>query len=369
MTEHVSFTHAVLLGALLDAFFGVAVLVGLPLVRRRRVGLIDVLLAGAAAGLGAVVQLLMVDDGFGHLHVAYLYVFVTLPLIGLALLATALVPRLRPRRPVLALSAVAALLAAVGFYATHIEPYRLRTDRVALDVPEVDGDPIRIGVLADLQSDGIEGYEQDAVSRLLDQDPDLILVAGDFFQSNGTTFEAAVPEIRSLLGRLEAPFGVYVVEGDVDSPFRMTEMTRGTDLEWLDGEIATVDVRGVRVHIGGIPLEYWGDRARQTMDDLAALDDGGVRILLAHRPDAAFHLAEGGADLVVAGHTHGGQVQLPWLGPIITMSNVPRDVAAGGLHTLAGHPIYVSTGVGLEHATAPQVRFNDRPSIGVVTLR
>jgi uncharacterized protein len=93
-----------------------------------------------------------------------------------------------------------------------------------------------------------------------------------------------------------------------------------------------------------------------------------VRILLTHRPDAAFHLPEGGVELVVSGHTHGGQVQLPWIGPPITMSNVPRDVAAGGLHTLDGQEIYVSGGVGLERATAPQVRLNARPSIGIVTL-
>jgi uncharacterized protein len=369
MTEHVSFTHLVLIGALVDAAVGGAVLLGLPLLRRRRVGLIDVLLAGALAGFGAFVQLVMADDGFGRLHVAYLYLFVTLPLLGVVLAASATVPRLRPRGPVLAIAGVLLLLAAVGFYGTHVEPYRLRTERVAIDVPAVDGEPIRIGVLSDLQTDGIGGYEQDAISRMLAEEPDLILLAGDYFQSDGHDFEAALPEIRSLMRRLEAPYGVYLVEGDVDSPWRMSEITRGSDLRWLDGEVATVEVRGVTVHIGGIPLQYWTDRAQQTMDELAGMDDGGVRILLAHRPDAAFHLADDGADLVVAGHTHGGQVQLPWIGPPITMSNVPRDVAAGGLHTLDGHRIYLSTGVGLQRSTAPQVRLNARPSIGIVTLR
>ena len=61
-------------------------------------------------------------------------------------------------------------------------------------------------------------------------------------------------------------------------------------------------------------------------------------------------------------------MQLPFIGPPITMSEVPRDVAAGGLHELDGVPLYLSNGVGMERATAPQVRFGDRPSVGVVTL-
>jgi hypothetical protein len=50
------------------------------------------------------------------------------------------------------------------------------------------------------------------------------------------------------------------------------------------------------------------------------------------------------------------------------MSGIPRHVAAGGLHTIDGIPIYLSNGVGLERADAPQVRLGDRPSVGVVTL-
>src|SRR4029453_15730340 len=111
MTEHVSFTHLVLIGALVDAAVGGAVLLGLPLLRRRRVGLIDVLLAGPPAGFGAFVQLVMADDGFGRLHVAYLYLFVTLPLLGVVLAAGPPLPPLRPRGPVLALAGGALLLA------------------------------------------------------------------------------------------------------------------------------------------------------------------------------------------------------------------------------------------------------------------
>ena len=70
----------------------------------------------------------------------------------------------------------------------------------------------------------------------------------------------------------------------------------------------------------------------------------------------------------MAGHTHGGQVQLPGVGPLMTMSHVPRAVAAGGLHQVDGNPIYVSTGVGREQQGAPQIRFLAPPSIALLTL-
>lgn len=60
---------------------------------------------------------------------------------------------------------------------------------------------------------------------------------------------------------------------------------------------------------------------------------------------------------------------MPGFGPLVTLSRVPRHVAAGGLHTVADTPIYVGTGVGLERGQAPQVRLFSRPSVGIVTLR
>jgi predicted MPP superfamily phosphohydrolase len=202
------------------------------------------------------------------------------------------------------------------------------------------------------------------------EEPDLILFAGDYLQIDGRGFEAELPELRALLARLQAPGGVFLVEGDADSPERMAFMTDGMGtLTWLDEEVVTTTVRGQTLHVGGISVDYRGERAQAAMEDLAAAgDDGDLRILLSHRPDAAFHLPDDGADLVVAGHTHGGQVQLPFFGPPIKLSNVSREVAAGGLHEVAGVPLYLSNGVGMERYTAPQVRFGSVPSVGIVTL-
>jgi hypothetical protein len=131
-----------------------------------------------------------------------------------------------------------------------------------------------------------------------------------------------------------------------------------------------VPYRDRRIVIAGTQLHHRSETAMETVDTLASTpEDGTIRILVAHRPDVVLDLPESSrVDLTVAGHTHGGQVVLPGIGPLITMSEIPREVARGGLHELAGNSLYVSTGVGVERGQAPLVRFLSRPSVGVIDL-
>ncbi len=68
-------------------------------------------------------------------------------------------------------------------------------------------------------------------------------------------------------------------------------------------------------------------------------------------------------DLALAGHTHGGQIVLPFFGPPLTLTGLERPYAAGGLHDYHGIPLHVSRGVGMERGSAPQVRFLCPPEI------
>jgi predicted MPP superfamily phosphohydrolase len=229
-----------------------------------------------------------------------------------------------------------------------------------------------VGVIADIQTVEVGSRERRAVELLLDERPDVVLIAGDMFQGTAAQWERTRDDYQALLGRLASvPHGAFVVAGDVDRPFLMDEVLGSSGVQFLDSEVAEVRIGDRTIQILGMPLVPTdaADEALAAFIDAPRAD--AARLLLGHRPDWANRFGRGpaGVDLVVSGHTHGGQIQLPGIGPIMTMSEVPRPVAAGGLHDLGGQLVYVSTGVGMEQQGAPQIRLGARPSVALLTLR
>lgn len=96
--------------------------------------------------------------------------------------------------------------------------------------------------------------------------------------------------------------------------------------------------------------------------------DTNFKISFTHRPDLIFYLEPNQADLVFAGHTHGGQVQVPFLGPIIKLSDVSRKIAAGGLNEFHSQKIILSRGLGFEGHVAPRIRFLCKPHILLIEI-
>jgi len=352
--------------ALVTAGLAAAAVVGFA--RGRRGAAIGA--CAALALLGALELAWIVRDGlrFEAIHMAYLQLVVAVPLAGVA----ALVARVRPLAAKLA-AVGALLLAPVGAYATFIEPYRLVVERERVPVArERAGErPLRIAVLTDLQTAHVTDYERDALARLMALRPDLILIAGDFYQ--GQSLQRELPALRELARSLRAPGGVWFVHGDTEEGYDPGAIFAGTAVRTLEDEIARVRIGDRRLAVGGVRLHYETRSARGTIARLERrTGEEDIRILLSHRPDAALEASRGTRiDLTVAGHTHGGQVQLPVFGPPIILSDVPREVGAGGLHVLdGGRRVYVSRGVGVEHAGhAPRVRFGARPEISLLELR
>ena len=309
---------------------------------------------------------------FGMLHLIYLDVVVALPLVGIGLL---LARRARRRLPVLIAALGLVALAPAGVYASLIEPRRLQTERadVRLDPARAGRAELRVVALADVQTAGVGDYERRAFRRANELRPHVVLIPGDLFQMDAERFRRDLPELRRLVASLRAPGGVFVVDGDSDDPEEIRQVLRGTGARLLLNEVARTRVAGRDLTIGGIRVNWRTREARRVYRRLERAPGGGdVRIVLAHRPDAVRELRHGTrVDLVVAGHTHGGQVVVPGFGPPITQSWVPRRVAAGGLHELEGRRrIYVSRGVGLEHASnAPHLRVLCPPELTLLRLR
>jgi len=249
-------------------------------------------------------------------------------------------------------------LLLVGLDAFIVEPRWLSTSTHTLPLAGLT-EPVRLALVADLQTDRVGRYETRVLEALSSAEPDLVLFAGDYIQlAPGPAFEAQADRLRPLLSALSPRLGAFAVSGDVD-PAPWPTLFDGTPVvAWTQS--TTVDLG---------PLVVTGltvDDSRSPSPPVSAQPK--PHVVVGHGPD--FALAAPPADLLLAGHTHGGQVQLPLFGPLLTLSAVPRGWAAGGgmVALPQGGHLRVSRGIGMERAHAPRLRFLCRPELVFIEL-
>jgi len=291
---------------------------------------------------------------------------------GVLLLAVgaALQVGLGRRRRGAALVVAAIALLAVYWEAYHHGPRDLRVRNVELSLGHGHvGRELRVLHLSDIQTDAVGEHERRAVREGLSTRPDLIVLTGDYLQRGlAPLAPSATTQMRELLARLRAPHGVYAVPGDTD---RGCALFRGLHIRCLEDETERIRVAGGR----SIALTGLTARSSRTgrPEDLAPILAGApasdYHLVMGHSPDFVRALARWGrVDLALAGHTHGGQVTLPLVGPLVTLSRLPRRYA-GGLHDYEGIPLHVSRGVGLERGSAPPIRFLCPPEVTLLRIR
>lgn len=381
-----TFAFVVILSTLIDFFVIAAAFFRTAWLGERRdsveIGLRHVLSAVLITGLIFVIKLtpltLLGFNLFGVINLIYVDLVILPPAAAITLLGASYLPLREGRRVtvsksarIFAIGAFVSLL--IGVYASWIEPFRLQleTARVPLAPARQGKTTIRIGVIADLQTSRITDYERSAFDRLMALRPDLILMPGDLFQGSERDLEANRADLIALLSRLSAPGGVYFVPGDVDQGhYGLEEILQEAGIRLLVNEAIRLKLGDRQVTIGGVELDVGTGQARETVHQLeTASEVDDIRILVAHRPDVALGLKRRSRiDLTVAGHTHGGQIVVPGFGPPMTLSKVPRPVAAGGLHSLLENRLYVSRGVGCERGQAPRIRFLCPPEISLLQL-
>ncbi len=313
-----------------------------------------------------------VGNPFLLITIVWAYVAIALPIVAFALLARRSF-RERTTRLTRALAAISLATVPVTLYASFVEPFRLVTERadVAIAEERAPARPITVAVLADIQCVAVTAREREAVRRVMEAKPDLVLLPGDFVQVGSHRVPEIAPAFRELLAPLEAPLGVFCIQGDTDTRSDIEQLVHGTRVRFLDDQVVTLERDGLRVTLAGIGIRY------ESVTALAALRDAesrpgsdDVRIVMAHRPDVVYGLTPNSrVDLLVAGHTHGGQIAIPFFGPPFISSKVPRAVGWGGLHDLDGRRIYVSRGIGWEHGSAPRLRLLSPPEVSILTLR
>jgi predicted MPP superfamily phosphohydrolase len=253
--------------------------------------------------------------------------------------------------------AVVIILACVDAFL--IEPHWLEVSHVELSSAKV-ASPLRIAVIADLQTDAPGRYERRVLARVQEEAPDLILFVGDYLDvGDPERYEMMSRRLNGMLHEadMNAPLGVYAVPGNVDWTGRWQGIFAGLPVRTFERS-ATVDVGPVA--LTGLTLR---DAANT---DLSIEGTDGFHVVVGHSPN--FSLGQIDAGLLVAGHTHGGQVQLPLMGPIVTLSQVPRAWASGVTEIEPGKTLVVSRGIGMERGNAPRMRFLCRPQLVILEV-
>ncbi len=295
--------------------------------------------------------------------------------IGVASVCMALWFRTRNnlwRRTALLQGLAALALVLVRLYATHIEPSQLRLRKVTIVSDKVDRE-IRLLHISDFQTGRVGSHEIRTIERIREINPDLIIHTGDLIHPvSPATYESEFPIVEELFASLTPPLGKFNVIGDVDGEIReLLEQGRG-GMTTLINQDTTIEVGGTRLRLLGLSKEMskGGELARLRFApwlEESAKDD--FTILFGHRPDFAIDAKEFPIDLCLAGHTHGGQVRVPFFGPIVTLTDVPRAMARG-FHEWGKTHLNVSAGIGAEHAEElPSIRINCPPEMTLITIK
>jgi predicted MPP superfamily phosphohydrolase len=259
-------------------------------------------------------------------------------------------------------------------YARHVEPTWLELNRISLPVRGLPAPfhGLKVAHLTDFHfGEHIpSGYLEKALERTQAEQPDVIALTGDFVDRG----PRHVARAAKLFRHLKAPLGVFAVLGNHDFSVhnirgvrRHPELHRavadalgGEGVRVLRNQAVRFDREGAGLVVAGID-DLWSRES----DPHAALCDQcpeTPRVVLAHNPQSVEQFADHRADLVLSGHTHGGQIDWPGLGRVLLGKNAKRWAA--GLYPHNGGHVYVNKGVGFGW----RFRFGVRPEVAVFSL-
>lgn len=249
---------------------------------------------------------------------------------------------------------VACIFAGMIFYGTFVSVKRVNIVNQTVfsnKIPD-ECNNMKIALISDIHYNSFMDFER--LSGMIDKinaaSPDIILFAGDLFDKpdqiavNETTRE----ELIYLLKTLEAPYGKFAVLGEADHASKSLEEAMQNIFYYADFELLnnssvllhkdglhSMNLIGIDSQIGGKP------DINKAMENI---DTNNFTIVLTHAPDLASSLPLNSIDLVVAGHSHGGQIAIPFFGPVLRKDGARKYTH--GTTTVNNTVIIVGNGLG-----------------------
>lgn len=265
------------------------------------------------------------------------------------------------------------------FYGSYIEPRIIIKKEEHIDLPGIERS-IRIALISDMQLGPYKRAEfmERVVRKISTEKPDLLFIAGDLIDNTG----GGLPELEFLnpIRELTDQIPVYAVNGnheyglfttkDIDKARARPNMSEAIKMKmeslgahYLVNELESLTVNSESFYLFGAD-EFWTRKL-----DLSALDKRSKlsvpTIALLHNPAATWSLVGQGIDLALMGHTHGGQIRLPFIGPLGRADNVIPARWYKGWYTFENLKVFVTSGIGESGARA---RLFNPPEIVYLTI-
>ena len=258
----------------------------------------------------------------------------------------------------LLLAASATGLGGGAAYGFLYERHQLTVTRMDLPLDQLPTPlaGLRIGLITDIHRSRWVSHDDvaHAVSALMNEGPDLIVLGGDYVTWGDRQYVRAVAE---ALDPLAAPYGVFGILGNHDDDHDMPSALAARGVQVLKDARTTIQVKGVAVDLIGI--RFWTRRASDISSLLRGASD--TVILLAHDPRRFAEASQLKIPLVLSGHTHGGQVVVPGLGALAAQ----KFPVVAGIGRQDRTTMFVSRGVGTVYVP---VRVNCPPEVALLTL-
>ncbi len=243
-----------------------------------------------------------------------------------------------------------------------IEPYRWETTHRQIAIPGLTT-PVRIAHLTDLHLHWSEKIDwEDVLDELERSKPDLVLLTGDYLDDSA--FEEKFGEILFRLVRIAGQGRVMAVEGNFEWDGGMENVYQSAGVRLLRNEIVTVSVSGQILQVAGISFPP-GPRFQKIATQISPQHPA---ILLHHTPDLAETPGIEAFQLVLCGHTHGGQVRLPIYGALYAHSPLGRKYQSGLYRLSDKTQLLVNRGLGTEPILGFRLRFLCRPELAILEL-
>ena len=263
------------------------------------------------------------------------------------------------------------MLAGAFIWGFFIEPDRLVLHQETIQIQNWPGElsGLRIALIGDLHTDN-RFINEKKLQRIVEltnaQNPDLIVLLGDYIQGGRRESANRVePEVTAAqLKYLRAPLGVYAVLGNQDWWYNGEKVRHAFDdcgIPILENDVKELNWHGESFCLAGL-ADLW-TRPQHVAETIAKAPPGETVIALTHNPDI-FPNVPPSVPLLLAAHTHGGQVNIPLIGTPVVPSRFGPKYTAGHVFE-SGHHMFVTTGIG---TSIMRVRFRVPPEVVILTV-